>query len=64
MGNMIKEIEKLRVLHKVRKSELCQTCGVNAKMYGYYLKNGSIPIDHAKKMIKYMGYDLAIITIV
>ena len=64
MVNMIENIEKLRVLHKVRKSELCQSCGVNAKMYGYYLKKGSIPLEHAQKMVKYLGYRLAIIDII
>lgn len=60
---MIENIEKLRVANKVKKSDLCHICGVSPKMYGYYLKNGSITVDYAKKMLNYMGYDLAIILI-
>lgn len=58
---MIEKIEKLRLLHKVRKSALCEKCGVSAKMYSYYLKKGDIPIDYAEKMLRHMGYELAIL---
>lgn len=58
---MIEKIEKLRRLHKVYKSDLCKACGVSAKMYGYYLTSGSIPLDKAEKMLEYMGYELAVI---
>lgn len=58
---MIEKIEKLRVLHNIRKMQLCNCCGISAKMYGYYLKNGSIPLQHAESMIEYLGYELRII---
>ena len=58
---MIENIEKLRKLHKVTKLELCKECGISAQMYGKYLKGSQLSADHAKKMIEYMGYQLAII---
>lgn len=59
----MKDIEKLRRLHKVTKLELCASCGVSDKMYGYYLKNDSIPLDKAKKMLNRLVYKIGIILI-
>jgi len=58
---MINKIEQLRKTGKLSKRELATLAGVSEAQYYRYIKGSAMPIETAEKLIKALGYKLAII---
>ena len=56
---LIKQIEYLRLLHNVSKSEFVKgICSV--AMYNRYLQGANISLDTLEKLVGYFGYKIAL----